>query len=147
MGERQGLVAEAAIDGEVADVGGDNFCFGVKFGQHHERDVAGVHLRIVAEKGRGASAVIGPDGQKIEAFFSDQPDEDEHRLAFSAQEMAGFSENHFGREHRFVERSDDACAPCVPLIANGKCADQRSGIDQISNYRSLHASRGRAVRF
>lgn len=123
MNERQGFVAEATVDGEVADVGGDDFRFGVKFGKHHQRGIAGVHLGIVTEEGGGACSVVGPDGQKIETLFSDQADEHAYRCAFSAQEMTGFAENQFGGEHRFVERSDDVGAPRVPLIASGKRAD------------------------
>jgi hypothetical protein len=43
------LVAEATIDGEVADVGSDDASFRVEFGKRHEGGVARVHLRVFIE--------------------------------------------------------------------------------------------------
>ena len=118
-----------AVNGEVADVGRDDFRFRVKFGKHHQRGVTGVHLWVLAEQGGRAGTVVRPNGKEVESSLRNHADQHQQSGPFLLQQVAGFTKNHFGSKHRFVERSDDACAPRVPLIANGQCADQRSGID------------------
>ena len=62
MNQEQGLVAEAAVDGEVADVGGDDFGFGEAFGKDDEGGVAGVHLGVAFHQYSDSSGAI-PDGE------------------------------------------------------------------------------------
>src|SRR4051812_28675506 len=61
--------------------------------------------------------------------------------------VARFGENDFGGEDGLIQRGNHASAPLVPLVARREAADQRAGINEIPDRRSLHASRGRAARF
>ena len=147
MNQGQGLVAEAAVDREVADVGRDDFRLGEAFGEDDEGGVTGVHLGVMSEKGRGAVAVVGPNRDEVEPFLLHHADEHEYRGPFETQKMTSLTENDFGGEYRFVERRNHSNAPRVPLVTGGKRPDQGACVYEVSNCRSLHASRGRAVRF
>jgi len=146
MNQRQALIAETSIDGEVSCVHGDDFGAWTKFGEHNERSVTRVHLRIFFKEISCACSMHSPDWHKIEQFFRNLADERTQRFSFRLQQVARFTKDQLGREYGFVESRDDLLAPRVPLVTQRKSAHQWSGIDQISNRRSLHASKDRAVR-
>ena len=146
MNQGQGLVAEAAVDREVADVGRDDFRLGEAFGEDDEGGVTGVHLGVMSEKGRGAVAVVGPNRDEVEPFLLHHADEHEYRGPFETQKMTSLTENDFGGEYRFVERRNHSNAPRVPLVGLTQKADDRPGIYEIINRRSLHAWKDRTER-
>jgi len=57
MNQREGLVAKAAVDGEIADVGGDDCGAGPALGEDEEGGAAGVHEGVFFKQGGDATSL------------------------------------------------------------------------------------------
>lgn len=145
MDQREWLVAITSIDGEIAHVGGDEPGFWKTFGKDDERSIAGIHLRVFFEELDHTFGLM-PTVVEKDLSVSNDLNRAEERGAVSAQMVAYLGPDCLGGDKGLIEYGQGCMTPSMPLIVMAEKADDGAGIDEISNRRSLHASKDRVVR-
>jgi len=146
MNQREGLVAKAAVDGEIADVGGDDCGAGPALGEDEEGGAAGVHEGVFFKQGGDATS-LRPRGNGNETPVRNGRDDALKRKPVGFHQVAGFGQGHLGGADGLVDHRHHADCPSMPLVLRVDRRDERPRIHQISNFRSLHASRDPGGRF
>ena len=144
--QRQGLVAEAAVESKVSGICCDDLCPRKLLGKQHKRAIAGIHLRISGQKFQGPRYVFLPNGMEEKASGMDSLQGGVESRPEILQQVARFPEHEFCRMAGVSTSPRTWTAPVVPLVALRKRPYNWTSVEDISNGQILHAWKDRAVR-
>ncbi len=147
MDKRDGLVAIAAIDPEVTDVGRDDFGPRKSFGESEHAAVGHIHRRPIFRDG-GANQ-IGFTREHRLNHHPTLPRQCEHEIDGPlgvGEQVARLGQNDLAGDRRFAEGIQDLPRPHVMLIRRVGEGDQRTSIEDVartSHALDLRAGKGR----
>jgi hypothetical protein len=115
---------------------------GKPFGKDDQRGITDIHARRKFRHEFGAAEdVFGIYGNLSNATGGERVEQTEQGRGVRFEVVGGFGEDRLGRPDIGAEGNERFAAPRVPLVATPEGADERTGVDQVFNGRSLHAAK------